>query len=73
MVAIGSYDTVAQAQDFRKRHRLTKVRAIYDADAKSRSTFKVLSQPYGVLVAANGKILARYNGEIDYDDVLSKI
>ena len=72
-MGIGSYDTAGQAFDFRKRHGLTKVRALYDADAKSRRAFKVLSQPSGALVAANGKILARYNGEIDFDDVLSKV
>ena len=72
-MGIGSYDTAALAFDFRKRHGLTQVRALYDADAKSRRPFKVLSQPSGVLVAVNGKILARYNGEIDFDDVLSKV
>ena len=72
-MGIGSYDTAALAFDFRKRHGLTHVRALYDADAKSRRPLKVLSQPYGVLVAVNGKILARYNGEIDFDDVLSKV
>ena len=49
------------------------MRVLYDADAKSRRPFKVLSQPAGVLVAANGKILARYTGAIDYDDVLSRV
>lgn len=73
VVGIGSYDTAAQALDFRKRHALTTVRAIYDADAKSRRALKVLSQPSGVLVAANGKILARYTGEIDFNDVLAKV
>ncbi len=72
-MGIGSYDTAAQAFDFRKRHGLTSVRALYDADAKSRRTLKVITQPSGVLVAPNGKILARYNGAIDFDDVLSKV
>ena len=72
-MGIGSFDTATQAFDFRKRHDLTTVRAIYDAGAKSRRALKVLSQPSGVLVAANGKILARYNGEIDFDDVLAKV
>ncbi len=49
------------------------MRALYDADAKSRRVWKILSQPAGLLIGIDGKILARYNGEIDYDDVLKRV
>ena len=49
------------------------MRALYDADAKSRRIWKILGQPSGLLIGVDGKILARYTGEIDYGDVLAKI
>lgn len=61
------------AYDFRKRHDLSTVRALYDATAQSRRAWKVLGQPSGLLIGVDGKILARYLGEIDYDDVLAKV
>lgn len=73
MIGIGSYDTAELAFDFRKRHDLKTVRALYDADARSRRTFKILGQPAAVLLSADGKVLAKYLGELDLDDILKKI
>ena len=49
------------------------MRALYDGDAKSRRVWKILDQPAGLLIGVDGKILARYTGEIDYADVLKKV
>jgi hypothetical protein len=73
VIGIGSYDTAKLALDFRERHDLQSVRAFYDGDAKSRRVWKILGQPSGLLIGVDGKILARYTGEIDYDDVLTKV
>lgn len=73
MIAVGSYDSVDDAVAFRTRHGLRFPRVVYDADAKSRRAWKILSQPAGLLVGVNGKIIARYSGIIDYADVLKRI
>lgn len=73
VVGIGSYDSAAEAVAFRTRHDLQSVRALYDGDAKSRRVWKILDQPAGLLIAVDGKILARYTGEIDFDDVLKRV
>ena len=73
VVAVGSYDSLEEAVAFRTRHGLKSARMLYDADGKSRRFWKMLSQPAGLLIGVNGRILARYTGMIDYADVLKRI
>jgi hypothetical protein len=73
IVALGANGRLSDAKKFVSRHKLSTTRSYFDTSLKSWTAFGVTSQPYGILMSADGEVLAEYWGEIDPKDVVSDL
>jgi hypothetical protein len=64
---------MADARKFVARHKLSTTRSYFDTSLKSWSAFGVTSQPYGILLSADGEVLAEYPGAIDPKEVAGDV
>lgn len=70
MVGLGTQDSQRDAEAFVDRHGTRSFRMLWDGSGDSWRELGVRGQPAAVLLAPDGRELARWFGPFDEDEVL---
>lgn len=71
-MGLGTQDDARQAREFVERYGLTHT-MLWDESFDSWVRLGIRGQPAGMLFAANGELLARWQGRIPEGDVLETL
>lgn len=73
VVGIGTQDSLGEAEDFLSDTGVRSFPLLWDESYESWRPFGFRYQPSAVLLSADGRELARWNGSVDPDAVLAEL
>jgi hypothetical protein len=72
VIGLGAYDSLSLAKTFTARNKMSKVKMLWDKNAKSWEFYGVPGQPAALLIK-NGEVVASWAGAVDEPELLELI